>query len=281
MIRTLLRHSAPVIYSGKPQWWNTPITVSPTPGELLLFQPTDTPNLKPYKPHPWFQNFGQGRGLVCDAPPRGEFWRYRKFYSMIREKTKEVGVKGAFMFVIKKLRTQREAWYEKGYDEDVMVGEDELGNRYWQSSYTTAVQSRWVEFGSGLNTFICDPSMVSPDWYQWLHGAPDLEPQELRARFPVSMSKGLGSDFWYRISHQPRKYAFGRKYFPRGNPHPNNPKYDDFILRKRRLSKRRGFMEFDPFVLPAERLRKRAKWIPNPVGDRRHSWYTKQLPLGA
>jgi len=40
-------------------------------------------------------------------------------------------------------------------------------------------------------------------------------------------------------------------------------------------------MEFDPFVLPAERLRKRIKWSPNPANDRHHSAHTDKLPLGA
>lgn len=47
-------------------------------------------------------------------------------------------MRGALRFLIRKLRTQREAWYEKGFEEDILVGEDELGNKYWQSAYTTA-----------------------------------------------------------------------------------------------------------------------------------------------
>uniref|UniRef100_UPI002FE4FADD NDUFA12 n=1 Tax=Euglena gracilis TaxID=3039 RepID=UPI002FE4FADD len=281
MIRTLLlRHSAPAVITGRPQWWTQAIAVPPTQAEMELFQPKEVVHTKPYKPHPWFKDFGQGRRHIVGPPERGEFWRFRKFYAVMREKTKELGVRGALRFLVRKLRTQREAWYEKGYEEDILVGEDEMGNKYWQSSYTTAVQSRWVEYGTG-STFTKDASVVAPEWYQWLHGAPDPEVQELRPRHPAALTKGLTGDYWYRMKHSESQYAFGRKYWPRGNPHPKNTKYDDFLLRKRRLSKRRGFMEFDPFVLPAERLRKRAKWAPNPVSDRRHSAYSKNLPLGA
>jgi NADH:ubiquinone oxidoreductase subunit len=247
---------------------------------MQLFQPKEEVVPKLYKPHPWFKDFGQGRLHIVAAPPKGEFWRFRKFYAAMKEKTKELGVRGALRFLIRKLRTQREAWYEKGFEEDILVGEDELGNKYWQSAYTTAVQSRWVEYGTG-STYTRDASIVAPEWYQWLHGAPDMEVQELRPRQPTPFSKGLGSDFWYKMRQRESAYAFGREYFPRGNPHPKNTKYDDFVIRKRRLSKRRGFMEFDPFVLPAERLRKRIKWSPNPANDRHHSAHTDKLPLGA
>ena len=39
---------------------------------------------------------------------------------------------------LRKMRTQKEAWYTKDFDSDILVGEDELGNKYWQSTYTTA-----------------------------------------------------------------------------------------------------------------------------------------------
>ena len=41
------------------------------------------------------------------------------------------------------------------------------------------VQSRWIEFGSGLSMFTADPTQISPEYYQWLHMSPTSEPHEV------------------------------------------------------------------------------------------------------
>jgi NADH:ubiquinone oxidoreductase subunit len=50
----------------------------------------------------------------------------------------------------------------------VLVGEDELGNRYYKSK---AGDRRWVIY-NGSN----DAARVSPDWHGWLHGTFEGEP---------------------------------------------------------------------------------------------------------
>lgn len=55
-----------------------------------------------------------------------------------QKKNEELGFKGATSYFLQKMRMQKEAWFVKGFDEDTLVGVDELGNKYWQSAYTTA-----------------------------------------------------------------------------------------------------------------------------------------------
>jgi NADH:ubiquinone oxidoreductase subunit len=54
-----------------------------------------------------------------------------------------------------------------------LVGEDNLGNRYYQSRSDKSGESprRWVMY-NGSN----DAARVSPDWHGWLHGTFDGHP---------------------------------------------------------------------------------------------------------
>jgi NADH:ubiquinone oxidoreductase subunit len=267
------------VASMKPNWWMNPVAVPPSEAELALFEPTPVVEKHPtrYKKHPWFRNFGQDRLCIVDPPPRGEFFRFIAFWNLMKEKVRELGIKGSLVWLVIQMRRQKEAWYQKGFDSE-LVGIDELGNKYWQSTYTTALQSRWIEYPN-QPCFKVDSTVVSPDWYQWLHHLPNPNPHEVRQRFPDSYGKGLTSDYWYRMRWTELLYDTARQHYPRGHAHPDNAKFDDFVIRNRRVSRRKGFMEFDPFVLPAERLRKRQKWTSNPIGDRRHAWPGKKLPL--
>ncbi|WP_448661176.1 NADH:ubiquinone oxidoreductase subunit NDUFA12 [Sphingomonas sp. CJ20] len=54
------------------------------------------------------------------------------------------------------------------------VGEDSLGNVYWQGgSDTNGVPRRWVIY-NGPN----DASRVPPDWFSWLHHQIDSVPEQ-------------------------------------------------------------------------------------------------------
>jgi len=266
------------VATAKPSWWTTPMVVPPSEMELALFQPKEQKQAPTrYQKHPWFRNFGQNRRGIVDAPTRGEFFRFRAFWNVMKEKSRELGVKGSLLWFVLMMRRQREAYYEKGYDSK-LVGVDELGNKFWESTYTTAIQSRWVEYPDRA-CYDTDATVVSPDWYQWLHGMPAPQGHQISQRFPDCFGKGLTSDYWYRIRWTELLYDGDRKHFPRGHPHPANSKFDDFVLRSRRVSRRKGFMEFDPFVLPAERLKKRDKWTNNPMQDRHHTWPATKLPF--
>ena len=76
--------AAPALVVGQPQWWNTKVAAAPTQKELELFQLKEDAAPAKYKAHPWFRNFGQGRRLICDPPPKGEFWRFKAFYLHMR-----------------------------------------------------------------------------------------------------------------------------------------------------------------------------------------------------
>jgi NADH:ubiquinone oxidoreductase subunit len=56
----------------------------------------------------------------------------------------------------------------------VLVGDDELGNRYYKSKNGKpgTRERRWVIY-NGSN----DAARVSPDWHGWLHGTFDGEPE--------------------------------------------------------------------------------------------------------
>jgi NADH:ubiquinone oxidoreductase subunit len=54
-----------------------------------------------------------------------------------------------------------------------LVGEDDLGNRYYRARAKSAERERrWVIY-NGAN----DAARVSPDWHGWLHGTFDGEPE--------------------------------------------------------------------------------------------------------
>lgn len=55
----------------------------------------------------------------------------------------------------------------------VLVGEDDLGNRYFKSRTVKSgdVERRWVIY-NGAN----DAARVSPDWHGWLHNTFEGEP---------------------------------------------------------------------------------------------------------
>lgn len=58
------------------------------------------------------------------------------------------------------------------------VGEDELGNVYWEGGKDTAGNPRrWVIY-NGSN----DASRVSPEWFSWLHHQVDGPPDETLPR---------------------------------------------------------------------------------------------------
>lgn len=255
--------------SAKPGWWMQPVAVPPSEAELKLFQTREEPEPQQYKKHPWFRNFGYGRGCIVDPPPRGELFRFFGFWDLMKGKTKELGVKGSLLWFGLMMRRQREAFYQKGFDSK-LVGVDEMGNKYWASTYTTALQGRWIEYPD-RSAFQTDSTYVSPDWYLWLHHNATPQPHEVRQRFPDCYGKGLTSEYWFRMRWTELLYDGERKHYPRGHIHPDNTKFEDFVIRQRRVSRRRGWMEFDPFVLPAERLKKRQKWLSNPSNDRKHA----------
>ena len=41
------------------------------------------------------------------------------------------------------------------------------------------VQSRWIEFCSGLSMFTADPTQIPLEYYQWLHMSPTSNPHEV------------------------------------------------------------------------------------------------------
>ncbi len=76
------------------------------------------------------------------------------------------------------------------------VGEDSLGNVYWQGGQDTAGNPRrWVIY-SGSN----DASRVPPDWFSWLHHQVDAVPdpsQTHRWQKPAAANQ-TGSALAYR-----------------------------------------------------------------------------------
>jgi NADH:ubiquinone oxidoreductase subunit len=76
----------------------------------------------------------------------------------------------------------------------VMVGEDELGNRYYRAK---GGKRRWVIY-NGAN----DASRVSPEWHGWLHGTFEGEPDSYlppKRKFELGQSPNpTGSDAAYR-----------------------------------------------------------------------------------
>ena len=59
------------------------MVVSPTQAELKMSRKKEGPT-KRYNEHPWFKNFGQDRKLICDPPPKGEFYRFKAFYQTLK-----------------------------------------------------------------------------------------------------------------------------------------------------------------------------------------------------
>lgn len=58
-----------------------------------------------------------------------------------------------------------------------LVGQDCMGNKYYESSYYFVPRDRWVIYSKsvGLNY---DASMIAPEWFGWLHHMTDYLPSE-------------------------------------------------------------------------------------------------------
>jgi len=85
-----------------------------------------------------------------------------------------------------------------------LVGEDEQGNRYYQ---TADGKRRWVIYAGES-----EASRVPPDWHGWLHHTYDEPPSR----------KPLPHKPWEK-PHLPNLTGTGRAYHPPGsvlNPHP-------------------------------------------------------------
>lgn len=75
--------------------------------------------------------------------------------------------------VLKAIRL-KDTVLEKGSEKE-LVGEDRMGNRYYEIKGVLETQSRmrWVE---PANTKTYDGSAVPPEWHNWLHRMTDVPP---------------------------------------------------------------------------------------------------------
>ena len=60
------------------------------------------------------------------------------------------------------------------------VGEDELGNNYYENTAYPYPRHRWVEYAGLPWTQNCDPSDVGAEWHGWLHNMTDQIPATVR-----------------------------------------------------------------------------------------------------
>jgi len=66
--------------------------------------------------------------------------------------------------------------YRQGFvKEGALVGSDAHGNKYYENKEYNIGRSRWVSFAPKFGTDY-DGSMVSPEWYGWLHYKTDEKP---------------------------------------------------------------------------------------------------------
>ncbi|XP_065186844.1 NADH dehydrogenase [ubiquinone] 1 alpha subcomplex subunit 12-like [Sycon ciliatum] len=56
-----------------------------------------------------------------------------------------------------------------------LVGQDKLGNRYYENNNYVFGKHRWVDYGRELGS---DPSMITSEWHGWVHCMTDVPPTE-------------------------------------------------------------------------------------------------------
>lgn len=58
-----------------------------------------------------------------------------------------------------------------------LVGKDEFGNKYYENNRYFIGRNRWVEYNPNV-WLDYDATMITPDWYGWMHYKTDLLPCE-------------------------------------------------------------------------------------------------------
>ncbi|XP_066589051.1 NADH dehydrogenase [ubiquinone] 1 alpha subcomplex subunit 12 [Prorops nasuta] len=90
-----------------------------------------------------------------------------------------------------------------------LVGTDELGNRYYENSSFFFGRDRWVVYNIKFNKSY-DASMISPEWYGWIHRKTDLPPYK-----DLSRPKHR-----WMIKHTPNFSGTKLAYYPYSTPKP-------------------------------------------------------------
>merc|ERR1712002_886849 len=89
-----------------------------------------------------------------------------------------------FFNIIKQYGGLRSALYQLYRTDDLklgkFIGEDALGNKYYEDPKLMFGRNRWVIYHPSVGTDY-DGSMVPADWYGWLHHKTDKPPTEVAA----------------------------------------------------------------------------------------------------
>eukprot|EP01012_Entosiphon_sulcatum_P003260 TRINITY_DN10981_c0_g1_i1.p2 TRINITY_DN10981_c0_g1~~TRINITY_DN10981_c0_g1_i1.p2 ORF type:complete len:265 (-),score=46.46 TRINITY_DN10981_c0_g1_i1:43-837(-) len=204
---------------------NTQLTVA---NPLKASYPPVRPNPPPepekrYKPHRWFVDFERGEGgRSFDSFGRELPWmKVGQFY-------KDLKVLG-FLRWWGKILHLAEAWFEKG--DKILVGEDPSGNKYWQSTRTIAPRDRWVEFSRGR--YWTDVSEIPRGWHIWMSRIADVPLHELPLLYPNHRHQYVRFENWFDEPHKTNSVGFQMNKWAPGNPHPNNPYWENFAWRNR------------------------------------------------
>ncbi|KAL3161400.1 hypothetical protein ABBQ32_010290 [Trebouxia sp. C0010 RCD-2024] len=94
------------------------------------------------------------------------------------------------------------------------VGEDELGNRYYENKDNQAGRHRWVVYKDLSWPTGQEATSVAPDWHGWLHSLYDVPPSQKDFKRPI-----------YSLKHTPNKSGQTERYLPKGswfNPKKRN-----------------------------------------------------------
>lgn len=91
-----------------------------------------------------------------------------------------------------------------------LVGVDKLGNKYFENNRYFYGRNRWVVYNEkfGVNY---DGSLVTPEWYGWLHYKTDYLPHE---------DPGRPKYKWMAIEHEENLSGSNRQYVPYSSTKP-------------------------------------------------------------
>lgn len=89
-----------------------------------------------------------------------------------------------------------------------LVGEDELGNRYYENNNNQIGRHRWVVYKDLSWPLGQEATSICPDWHGWIHCLYDVPPSHKEFKRPI-----------YALKHKPNTSGGQERYVPKGSWH--------------------------------------------------------------